>query len=478
MDLNEWLESNLHRLTADSKRFASFGQLDTNLKRVEFILTSGDGEFRHSAHTYLKRIYSTSEAVEGKSDTRANECRTRGNAFYARRDMLNAFRQYTLSLLLSVDDDNHNDNSSTHETQSSSGGVEEIKPIVLALSNRSAVLYEEREYEACLDDIEQVRSRLSNSVNKQTRQHEQLFKLLVKLAQRQVNCHFHMHNVARLRELSADLEQLFIGSVKENASAPTTQATRRLLVERIAQLDGNNTQSQQESKQNEQRKQEQQREATTTTIGECVSLEWSSTKGRHCVAKRDIAAGECLFVELPYAATLLPHASRHYCDQCMRRLTKDHVDSDCDDADFFAYANIHACSACTSVVYCSRECKTAAAERHRLECGITKSLLHNMGVAHLAYRVLAATSHHTLLQYAHVATDATSSSSPRPHMDVYTSGGDDEEANLSYAKVFHLLTHEAKTHAHDLFKYALTALLLAQHYTRLVFDCIFEQINS
>ena len=98
--------------------------------------------------------------------------------------------------------------------------------------------------------------------------------------------------------------------------------------------------------------------------------------------------------------------------------------------DQFFYLNIETCDECTSVFYCSNKCKTINKEQHGHECKLIKSLLHNLGIAHLAYRILASTDFDTLLEYSKKASSTTENISI------------DYKTSFDYEQIFHLLTHE------------------------------------
>ena len=89
-----------------------------------------------------------------------------------------------------------------------------------------------------------------------------------------------------------------------------------------------------------------------------------------------------------------------------------------------------------------------------------KSLLHNLGVAHLAYRIVASTSMDLVEKYAAIEkTEAF-----RADLMGIEYASFDRESE--YEQVFYLMTHEAETHVEDLFKYSLTSALLGKHFMR------------
>ena len=172
-------------------------------------------------------------------------------------------------------------------------------------------------------------------------------------------------------------------------------------------------------------------------------------KGRHCLANRDIKSGETLFIEKPYSAILLPEFSHEYCLTCFKKVYHNGC---------YNFLNLEFCNFCTNVIYCSNECRIKN-KFHRYECQILKSLLHNLGIAHLAYRIVASTDLNILNEYALIEKLQMFKD---PMSLEYRDLGEHDD----YEQVFYLLTHEADTHTEDLFKYTLTSIVLAKAYLK------------
>jgi hypothetical protein len=170
------------------------------------------------------------------------------------------------------------------------------------------------------------------------------------------------------------------------------------------------------------------------------------------VASRDIETGECLFVEEPYSAILLPEFVAHYCQTCFKCVYEP-------DTGLYRFLNIEFCAFCSNVVYCSAECRRTN-QFHELECRILDTLLHNVGVGHLAYRIVASTDPSLIEKYAQVER-TQSFRSDLMRIDYGEFGRE-----FDYEQVFYLMTHERETQVEDLFQYSLTAVLLAKHFTQ------------
>lgn len=165
-----------------------------------------------------------------------------------------------------------------------------------------------------------------------------------------------------------------------------------------------------------------------------------------------MSAGDCLFIEKAYCAIILPEFALDYCPVCLRRI------SDEDSGYFRSDLNLEPCVECTSIIYCSNECRDRDRDEgryHKYECGVLRKLLHNLGIAHLAYRIVTTTSWEILSKYARLEMDKTSTNDLMK-IDYKQSNDND------YEQVFYLMTHEIDTHVHDLFKYTLTSILLGK----------------
>lgn len=189
-------------------------------------------------------------------------------------------------------------------------------------------------------------------------------------------------------------------------------------------------------------------------ISESIDVVYDEKKGRHCRANRLIKAGECLFVEKAYCAIVLPEFALDYCPSCFRR-TYDEANKN-----FVVDLNLEPCDKCTSIVYCSEACKKEESENgaHKYECGVLAQLLHNLGIAHLAYRIVASTPFDVLNRFVQYEIDKSTEIGVDLMKIDYKNSRDDND----YEQVFHLMTHENETHVDDLFKYTLTAVLLGK----------------
>lgn len=162
-------------------------------------------------------------------------------------------------------------------------------------------------------------------------------------------------------------------------------------------------------------------------------------------------------MEKAYCAIILPEFALDYCPVCFRRIYDE------SNGQFDKQLNVEPCNKCTSVLYCSQACQSQAIEDcsfHRFECGVQKTLLHNLGIAHLAYRIVASTKWDVLRAFAQYEIDNTMSTTDLMKIDYRKS----DHRDCDYKQVFNLMTHEQNTHVDDLFKYTMTSLLLGKLY--------------
>lgn len=157
-------------------------------------------------------------------------------------------------------------------------------------------------------------------------------------------------------------------------------------------------------------------------------------------------------MEEPYSAILLPEFASDYCQTCFKSVYDPATE-------LYRHLNIEFCHHCTHVVFCSAECRRTN-QFHVFECRVLESLLHNVGVGHLAYRIVASTEPHVIERYAQIErTQSFRTGTMEIEYGKFSREHD-------YEQVFYLMTHEGETHVEDLFQYSLTAALLAKHFVK------------
>ena len=434
MEWSEILENNLKKLLKEQKLIDEFKSLTSTNCRIEFC----EKNYKFEIDTFLNRL----KQEFGKNDSKLSEdLRKKGNDYYAVNDKQKAFTFYTKSI--------HNANKTS-------------KPLILGYSNRSAVFYEEKLYNQCLIDIQSVARVYSNTNIDYTIDN---FNLIIKLLNREKNCYFYLKKIKELikiKENENDLIKLLkkfklngfenVFNLKINDILKETDESIDKLTEfnNIIDLETSNP------------------ILETYSINECLNIQYNGLKGRHCIANRDIQPGESLFIEKSYCFILLPEFNLNYCQRCMKLLYND-IDNS------FRYLNIESCNECANVLYCSLECKSLSDASnlnssvrdcfHKYECNYLTTLLHNLGIGHLAYRCLVSTDLGLIKKYSSIeANNENIFDENLMKIDYRKFSSNDQDLEFEYEQVFNLMTHEKETHVYDLFKYALTSLLLGQIY--------------
>ena len=267
--------------------------------------------------------------------------------------------------------------------------------LLLAYSNRSALFYELKLYRECLNDLNQMKFLNSNKYPE---------NLEEKLTNRENNC---LSSLSVLND--DDLNKV------ENDILTTPHHSKYI------------------------------------HMSENLDVKYEKQRGRYCVAKKheslkEINAGEILFHEKPYCSILLPEYQNFYCENCYKEIYEKN----------FKYLNIEYCDTCINVIYCSRKCKLESANYHKHECFILK-LLYDLGIAHLAYRVIAKTSFEMLtMKFKDKIKFESTLESYYKNQDQYRS--------CDYETIFNLVSNSSDTHVDDLFQYTLTSILLSKLY--------------
>ena len=184
-----------------------------------------------------------------------------------------------------------------------------------------------------------------------------------------------------------------------------------------------------------------------------LDVKYTKENGRYCVINKSICengfidTGEILFYEKPYCSILLPEYQNSYCDFCCKNVMADKN---------FKYLNIEFCDNCINVLYCSKACKLNGSAYHKHECSIL-NLLFDLGIAHLAYRIISTTNSEFLLKkFSERIKQEVDLESFYNSQNPYKSS--------DYETVFNLVTNSLQTHTDDLFQYTLTAILLSKLY--------------
>jgi len=174
-----------------------------------------------------------------------------------------------------------------------------------------------------------------------------------------------------------------------------------------------------------------------------VKVRYDAGCGRHTIADRDVKVGDVLMSEAPFAAVMLPgeYMGKH-CYQC-----------------FAATEAPVPCHQCSSVLFCSRECRDVAWQKyHWAECSFGELLKPSMcaKIGHLAARILMCQGVESLVTY--VRSSAAESTDPEQFgfnaEGVYDASG--------YDSVYHLVTGTKHRNIDDLFEFTVLSCVLVK----------------
>jgi len=174
-----------------------------------------------------------------------------------------------------------------------------------------------------------------------------------------------------------------------------------------------------------------------------VKGQYDISCGRHTVADRDIKVGDIIVSEVPFTAVMLPGEYRDkHCYQC-----------------FAATEAPVPCRQCTSVLFCSRECRDKAWQQyHCAECSFGELLKPSMcaKIGHLAARLLMCKGIESILSY--VKSPAAGNSQP----DQCGFNAEGIYDASSYDSVYHLVTSTKLRNSEDLFEFTVLSCVLVK----------------
>ncbi|XP_043280616.1 SET and MYND domain-containing protein 4-like [Venturia canescens] len=214
----------------------------------------------------------------------------------------------------------------------------------LGYGNRSALLYEARLYEHCLQDIERALAL-------QYPQH-----LRPKLLSRKVHC------LKALRKISSDEVNREIEEIQLSIEATNLDESTKNKYHNAAEL------LRQKNVYPAQRKlfDEAKHKPVTPSdnpelpgVSSALAVVYDQEFGRHIRAIRNIEPGEVLSIQQGYATILAPENFYTHCSNCLRQ----------------TWSSVP-CQRCPSVVFCDEKCRDDAWKHHHaFECFVISALL-------------------------------------------------------------------------------------------------------
>ncbi|XP_065672178.1 SET and MYND domain-containing protein 4 [Hydra vulgaris] len=177
----------------------------------------------------------------------------------------------------------------------------------------------------------------------------------------------------------------------------------------------------------------------------------SSSQGRHAIATKDISAGETIIVEKPFASVCSTESYKTHCYHCLSNF-------------LFSYP----CRLCTLVNYCSISCEEESWKSfHCFECEYSNILANDdIGVAHLAMKIITNVGLKGLLLFQNTNSSVVSvedvSSSTVSFEGNISSVKVKAQNSVSYNSIYNLKGNSKLREQDDMFKRALLSIYIGK----------------
>lgn len=297
-----------------------------------------------------------------------------------------------------------------------------MNDISIIFANRSAVLYHQEHYDACLKEIERA---IEANYPKD---------MMYKLKERKARCLLAKKCLREaLKAFQEDVQAL------DDSNIPID---KRMKLERDAQImikiitKGLDMEAQIKEKQ-KSTSAPPKKKPIDYFLSDAITFDYNESEGRFAKAEKDINLGTYLVQEKPHVACLLQIYSQTHCQFCCKR------------------TNVPiACKFCADVIFCSEKCRDDGLEsHHKVECGIMQHLW-NSGISitcQMALRVIAQKS----LKYFLGIKDELEELRKKPDYAKTAAYPHDD-----YRRVFVLVTHEFNRSFEDVFHRIVMASFL------------------
>lgn len=180
--------------------------------------------------------------------------------------------------------------------------------------------------------------------------------------------------------------------------------------------------------------------ATHLNASAKVRVLYNNVVGRHMVAGQDIKIGDVLVVDKPFATVLFPCFHKTHCYHCFTRVTVPIP-----------------CVQCSSIIFCSRQCREASwTNFHQYECQFFALLDTSMcaKIGHLAIRLVMVLGLSRALEYLRKREDQTAPSQENVGINsdgIYCS---------DYDSIYDMATHSDHRPSEQLFDFSVVSCLL------------------
>jgi len=336
-----------------------FSQLADDNERIKFVLEKNLVTGLH----WKDLNYSSKDRAESQ------RLRNLGNQVYQKNKLTEALEYYSQSICLAPHPLPPNTYISHAQDLDDNFTYEEL---ALGYANRSAVLFQMKEYDLCIKDI----TRAFN--------YSYPNNLMYKLFERKARCQRAIKDYARglesMKEAEMWMKYSTLSETKSVSFKKEIAKNIEFLTEKVNQMtveDVKNTANLGPQASGCLAKTPPDLDNKSQEIPvarEDIKLKYHPDKGRYLVVEKDVKPGEILLVEKPYSSILLPEYYNTHCQTCCQRVLAPMP-----------------CCCCSKVRFCSEECRVEAWESfHKIECQQLDLILGaNLGKnAMLAFRIL------------------------------------------------------------------------------------------
>ncbi|XP_050298897.1 SET and MYND domain-containing protein 4 [Anthonomus grandis grandis] len=306
-----------------------FGKLQTDAERIRCIYQSN--EIKDHVQNFLSNV---KEVYRPKDAEFSQKRRLEADELMAQNDFKHALMLYSQSVLRAPN---------THKNPEIDSGL----TLSLGLWGRAQALMKLKKYSSALCDIKEALKEYLPDTNK-----SKAYWLM------------GVCNELLGEKNKADVAYSLTEKMMDSNSLVELQEERKQLV----------TSNESKQQLQEARKQKPVLESPSKDLSNAskkLTIKTSSDLGRYVVANENISAGETLVVEPPYAACLLPKMFGSNCHHC-----------------FLSLEAPYGCPHCSSVAFCSQNCRDEAVSTyHQYECKYL-DLLIGSGMSILAHTAL------------------------------------------------------------------------------------------
>ncbi|XP_023333559.1 SET and MYND domain-containing protein 4 [Eurytemora carolleeae] len=376
-----------------------------------------------------------------KDRQESQKLRNLGNQVYQKNRLNEALEHYSMSICLAPHPLPPNTYINHSQDMEDNYTYEEL---ALGYANRSAVLFQMKEYELCIRDI----TRAFN--------YSYPNNLMYKLFERKARCQRALKDYARglesMKEAEMWMKYSTLSETKSLTFKKEISKNIEFLAEKVSLLTIDEVQNmaglgpQTSGCLAKSPPVLENRSTEIPCASSDVTLRYTPEKGRFLVVNRDVKPGEILLVEKPYSSILLPDFYSSHCQTCCQRLLAPMP-----------------CWCCSKVRFCSEECRVEAWESfHKIECQQLDLIVGaNLGKnAMLGFRILTSSGKIYLEYVVNKMKEEASKPESAPVPEKVGFNEDAAYDSSDYRTIYSLVGNTKQRGVGDLFKRGLMAAFM------------------